>query len=740
MRIVKSTILIFGFLYPLLLWGQSTIKLSGTVLDAKTDQPIEDVAVTVIGSHAGTYTDSNGQFALQDILNGTYEVQFTHIRYHSETRQVVISGETPTQFTLHLSRKTYQSPTVTVEGIRTAGSVIELSRDDIEQRGSSSVADLLELSPEITVTREGGSGARSIRIRGSNTNQVLVLLDGVELNDPLTGEVNLDQIPTELIQEIQVQKYGGSAEYGSGAYAGVVSIETRSRAVEKWSARGALGSFGKQELGSFLSGNPVSPLSYTVALHVREATNDFPYSYTLPDGSEVETERNNAELTVRSIHSSLRWNKQPRTVRFAGHFLQSHRGLPGKIYQWTPYADAENQRAGLSLTVDQQFTQSLLRFQTNISASTSEYVNDPPEDARDGYRLVPAYSTEYTHESLKSDLKYEYRYSESFRSSTGIEYTQSGFGEEGNSTDYTEPIRANQQSYSIFAGTDFQFNTTLPGFMILSPQVRYSGIQITSESTTQNYPFWSASLDAAYHLSGSQIFLNLNRSFRIPTFGDLFYQDFRVSGNPDVLPEKSEEVSVGFSSDQFTGFNLQFSAEAFWRDFSDQILWVTGSYGNFSPTNTDSRITGQSATLQWNFNNRKFFGHLSGEHLTPLNKNPNHALFNKILPFRSQFSGQIQVGAEFYGTRLTYEHRIRGNRYITQANTKSLPSYNIGDIQVQRTFPLTWFSPRLKIRTGFRIENLWNAEYFIMERMPEPGRTFRLSIDFTVNTTQTHKE
>lgn len=275
---------------------------------------------------------------------------------------------------------------------------------------------------------------------------------------------------------------------------------------------------------------------------------------------------------------------------------------------------------------------------------------------------------------------------------------------------------------------------------MLSPHIRYSDIYVDNENTRQRYPFWSASLDAAYHVNGSQIFLNLNHSFRIPTFGDLFYQDFRVSGNPDVLPEKSKEVSTGFSSARFTGFNLQISAEMYWRDFSDQIIWVTGSYGNFSPTNTDSRITGQSATLQWNYRDHRFFGHLSGEHLKPLNKNPNHALFNKLLPFRAQYRGQIQMGAELLGTRITYDHRIRGKRYITQANTKSLPAYDVGDVQVQRTFPLTWLSPNLKVRIGLRIENLWNARYFIMERMPEPGRTYRLAFEFSLNPTQTQKE
>jgi|GEM_PF-1909018 len=724
--------------YP---YAQNTIKLSGTILDSATNQPIEDVAVTVLGSHTGSYSDRDGRFALEGLLKGTHRVQFTHVKYQTITRRVIISGDTPVIITVHLSGRVYQSSLVTVEGTRTQGPVIRYTRDDIEHSQSSSVADLLEQSPNITITREGGSGTRSIRIRGSNTNQVLVLLDGVELNDPLTGEVNLDQIPAELVQKIRVQKYGGSAEYGSGAYAGVVSIESRSHAVDQWSTTGAIGSYGARELGSFLSGNPLSPFSYTIALNVRESANDFPYSYALPGGSEIQTTRENSDLAVQSIHSSLQWEKQQRTIRIAGHFLRSHRGLPGKIFQWTPYADAEDKRIGLSLAMDQQLPQSKLQLQTNISTSTSQYKNDPPEDAPDKYRIVPAYSTKYDQQFLKGGLRYEYRFSKAFRSTTGIEGSQSGFGQQGNSTDYAKPIQAMQQSYGMYAGSDFRLNgLPIPGFMTFSPQVRYSGIRIDDTNTTQTYPFCSASLDAAYHINGSQIFLNLNRSFRIPTFGDLFYQDFRVSGNPNVLPEKSKEGSAGFSSARFTGFNLRLTAEAYWRDFHDQIIWVTGSYGNFSPTNTDSRITGQSATLEWNYNDDRFFGYFSGEHLQPLNKNPNHALFNKILPFRSKYRGQIQFGTEFFGTRITYEHRIRGKRYITPANTKSLPAYDIDAIRFQRTFPVNWLSPRTDIRTSLLIENLWDAEYFIMERMPEPGRTYRLSLEFTVNTSQTQKE
>lgn len=103
--------------------------------------------------------------------------------------------------------------------------VIEV--DAFEGEGKR-VEDLLEMVPGVHVRRFGGPGAGSeISIRGSTGAQVVVLLDGVRLNSAQSGSVDLSTIPQDLIERIEVTRGGGSVQSGSDAIGGVVNVVTR---------------------------------------------------------------------------------------------------------------------------------------------------------------------------------------------------------------------------------------------------------------------------------------------------------------------------------------------------------------------------------------------------------------------------------------------------------------------------------------------------------------------------------
>ncbi|MCF7803378.1 MAG: TonB-dependent receptor [Candidatus Marinimicrobia bacterium] len=739
MRFVKYTSLIFGILFPLFLCGQSPVKLTGTVVDSSTNQPVEDASVTVLDGKGGTYTDADGQFQIAHLYSGTYRLRIAHIRYQPKNITITLSKDVPEDVTIHLAPRTFRFPAVTVEGEYYGAQEIFLSRERIERFGNSA-AEVLEQVPQITITREGDSGARGIRIRGSNTNQVLVLVDGIPLNDPLTGEVNLETISTEMIQEIRIHPHGASAEYGSGAYAGVVRIITRNQPVEQWSVGGAVESYSGREVSTFLSGEIISPLYYNVSYSGRSVKNDYRYSYNLPDGTSVTRHRENAAIHLRSLQSSLSYTKPSRQIRISGHLMQSDRGLPGKIYQWTPYANAHNDRAGISGSYREQFSNGSLDIQSQLSTASSEYVNDPPADAPLQYRLVPPYDTRYDHGTLGTSADLNIHLRQNIHWNTGVDLEKTEFQQTGESLDYADPIRATQESYGLHSGAEFSTVLGDSNYSITTnPQIRYSFIRYNNGEEIEQYPFWSASLGTSIRQRGypnGTLFSNLNRSFRIPTFGDLFYQDFRVSGNPDLRPEQSREATIGLKLRPVRGRDLEVTGEAFWREFRDQIIWVTGSYGNFSPTNTDSRITGQSFSVTWNSPDDRFFGRAGFEHLVARNKNPNHALLNKTLPFRPAYEWRARFGSNLKFLTIIYDHRFRGSRFITQANTKSLPPYELGSIELRGVLSQRLLPEALSLQIILRINNLWDNRYYIMERMPEPGRNYRLSLELNFNHSQ----
>ncbi|MDE2584582.1 MAG: TonB-dependent receptor [Betaproteobacteria bacterium] len=106
--------------------------------------------------------------------------------------------------------------------------VSTLEREDIERAGLATLPELLSTLPGIQTSANGGRGASgSISIRGSNSNQVLVLIDGQRVSSATTGTTALEHIPLEQVERIEVLRGPASALYGADALGGVIQIFTR---------------------------------------------------------------------------------------------------------------------------------------------------------------------------------------------------------------------------------------------------------------------------------------------------------------------------------------------------------------------------------------------------------------------------------------------------------------------------------------------------------------------------------
>lgn len=152
---------------------------------------------------------------------------------------------------------------------RTGSAITVISGEDIRKTNPGSLVDSLRAVPGLDITESGGPGATtSVRLRGANSGQTLVLIDGMRLNDPSSGsgEFDFSAIPPGLIDRIEVLRGPQSALYGSDAMGGVVNIITKR-------GRGPHQSFAQVEGGSYgtLAGNAGAygargPWSYSFAL------------------------------------------------------------------------------------------------------------------------------------------------------------------------------------------------------------------------------------------------------------------------------------------------------------------------------------------------------------------------------------------------------------------------------------------------------------------------------------------
>ncbi|HEV7786239.1 MAG TPA: TonB-dependent receptor plug domain-containing protein, partial [Thermoanaerobaculia bacterium] len=108
--------------------------------------------------------------------------------------------------------------------------VTVIDGEEIEARQSRDLADLLGSVPGLSVVQAGSPGQQtSVFIRGTNSNQTLLLWNGIPLNDPYFGGANWQFVPLDGVSRVEVVRGPYSALYGSDAVGGVVQVITGTR-------------------------------------------------------------------------------------------------------------------------------------------------------------------------------------------------------------------------------------------------------------------------------------------------------------------------------------------------------------------------------------------------------------------------------------------------------------------------------------------------------------------------------
>ena len=103
-----------------------------------------------------------------------------------------------------------------------------INEEEIERAGSSSLTDLLQRQPGIEIYNSGGQGkVSSLHIRGSESDHVVVLIDGLRVNQVTSGLTAFENIPLSQIEKIEIVRGASSSLYGAGAIGGVIQIFTK---------------------------------------------------------------------------------------------------------------------------------------------------------------------------------------------------------------------------------------------------------------------------------------------------------------------------------------------------------------------------------------------------------------------------------------------------------------------------------------------------------------------------------
>ncbi len=231
---MKKLFLLF-LLIPFFVYAGTTGKLSGTIKDKQSGEPLIGANIIIEGTNFGAATNINGEFVILNISPGRYNVKFSFIGYETTLMQdVPITVDQTTLLNVELNSQAYQVDEIVVTA-RTpliqkdvTSSISVITREEIDALPVSTFTELLSLQAGVT-----GSGS-NLHIRGGRSNEVAYMIDGTIVVDPLLGGLATD-INNDAIQEMSLLSGTFNAEYGN-ALSGVVNIVTRDGA-DKFSGK-----------------------------------------------------------------------------------------------------------------------------------------------------------------------------------------------------------------------------------------------------------------------------------------------------------------------------------------------------------------------------------------------------------------------------------------------------------------------------------------------------------------------
>ena len=218
------------FLFPLILfsliYSQNTIE--GHIFNSENNAPISNANIVLLGTTDGSATNTQGYFQIFTDHDFPLTLLVSHIGYLPQ--QFTLSA--PATIKIMLNSYVLPSDEISVIGTRSranqdvSADVDVLSFEDMEQVGAHDLTDALRTLSSIQIEQAEG-GNQTISIRGSNPNEVAVYLDGIRLNDANTGVANLATIDQNDLSSIELIKGGNTSLYGSGAFGGVLNLNTR---------------------------------------------------------------------------------------------------------------------------------------------------------------------------------------------------------------------------------------------------------------------------------------------------------------------------------------------------------------------------------------------------------------------------------------------------------------------------------------------------------------------------------
>ncbi len=394
----------------------------------------------------------------------------------------------------------------------------------------NTASEILSFSPGVVVRDYGGFGQlKTMSIRGSSNNQVVILLDGMRLNSPIGGGVDLSTIPVGYVDRFEIIRGGASAFAGTDAIGGVVNIVTKK--TDKPFTFGSV-TYGSYETFGFNASRAqkLGDFSYLVSFTHAQSKGDFKFKSV---NDLILTRINNRfhseSLLVKAAYDAGNgWQ-----VTLLNEFFYDNRGVPGLGEFQQPDAEQKDLRnlTGINISKEEFIRPDIdLDIQIFNRFDDLKFTNPEPTVGLPIDTLSKTYSF-----GINPRVTWFGPYNQVFTFATELRE------EMLDSNDFGNPDRF---TFSLFAADEINL---LDDMIVINPVIRYDLWSTRQESTTTDSGISGRLGVIVAPLDYLSFKANAGRSYRAPSFGELFFpNEGFIRGNPDLKPETAYDFDIGF--------------------------------------------------------------------------------------------------------------------------------------------------------------------------------------------------
>ena len=272
-------------------------KISGHVIEKETEENIPYASILIVGTSKGTMSNEAGQFQFTGLAEGTYVLRVSAVGYKTLEKTITVGGEYMAVVHFPLVEETFMVDEVVVSASRS-----EVSRRDapvvvnvlspilFETVNSTDLAKTLNFQSGLRVENNcQNCGFPQVRINGLDGPYSQILINSRPIISALGGVYGLEQIPTNMVDRIEVVRGGGSALFGANAVGGTINIITKDPISNSFQVTSTLSNLGGKSWEQYMGANVslvAKDNSYGIAMY-QSYRNRNPYDHDGDSFSEL---------------------------------------------------------------------------------------------------------------------------------------------------------------------------------------------------------------------------------------------------------------------------------------------------------------------------------------------------------------------------------------------------------------------------------------------------------------------